>query len=135
MMLEQLDVQPGQKILELGAGTGFNAGLLGYLVGETGHVTTIDVDEDIVAGARGGLAAAGIHNVEVILGDGAVGHTPNAPYDRIEATVGAHGVPHAWLDQLALADGSSPRCACAAASPARSPLRTRTEPGAASAVR
>ncbi|MFD4767171.1 methyltransferase, FxLD system [Streptomyces niveus] len=101
MMLEQLDVEPGQKILELGAGTGFNAGLLGYLVGETGHVTTIDVDEDIVDGARGGLAAADIHNVEVILGDGAVGHTANAPYDRIEATVGAHGVPHAWLDQLA----------------------------------
>ncbi|MEW1687524.1 methyltransferase, FxLD system [Streptomyces sp. NPDC091265] len=101
MMLEQLDVQPGQKILELGAGTGFNAGLLGYLVGETGRVTTIDVDQDIVDGARGGLAAAGIHNVEVILGDGAVGHAPNAPYDRIEATVGAHAVPHAWLDQLA----------------------------------
>ncbi|WP_435616180.1 methyltransferase, FxLD system [Streptomyces coelicoflavus] len=101
MMLEQLDVQPGQKILELGAGSGFNAGVLGYLVGEKGHVTTIDVDEDIVAGARGGLAAASIHNVDVILGDGAVGHAPNAPYDRIEATVGAHGIPHAWLDQLA----------------------------------
>ncbi|MEU4659485.1 methyltransferase, FxLD system [Streptomyces sp. NPDC023723] len=100
-MLEQLDVQPGQNILELGAGTGFNAGLLGYLVGDTGHVTTIDVDEDIVDGARGGLTAANIHNVEVILGDGAVGHVPNAPYDRIEATVGAHGVPHAWLNQLA----------------------------------
>lgn len=100
MMLEQLDVQPGQKILELGAGTGFNAGLLGYLVGQKGHVTTIDVDEDIVDGARAGLAAADIHNVEVILGDGAVGHAPNAPYDRIEATVGAHGVPHAWLEQL-----------------------------------
>ncbi|MGW2137611.1 methyltransferase, FxLD system [Streptomyces sp. NPDC001773] len=101
MMLEQLDVEPGQKILELGAGTGFNAGLLGYLVGETGHVTTIDVDQDIVDGARGGLVAADIHNVEVILGDGAVGHAPNAPYDRIEATVGAHAVPHAWLEQLA----------------------------------
>lgn len=101
MMLEQLDVEPGQKILELGAGTGFNAGLLGYLVGKTGHVTTIDVDQDIVDGARGGLAAADIHNVEVVLGDGAVGHAPNAPYDRIEATVGAHAVPHAWLDQLA----------------------------------
>lgn len=101
MMLEQLDVQPGQNVLELGAGTGFNAGLLGYLVGEKGHVTTIDVDEDIVDGARAGLAAADIHNVEVILGDGAVGHTPNAKYDLIEATVGAHGVPHAWLDQLA----------------------------------
>lgn len=101
MMLEQLEVEPGQKILELGAGTGFNAGLLGYLVGEKGHVTTIDVDDDIVDGARAGLAAADIHNVEVILGDGAVGHAPNAPYDRIEATVGAHGVPLAWLEQLA----------------------------------
>ncbi|MGW8552837.1 methyltransferase, FxLD system [Streptomyces tubercidicus] len=101
MMLEQLEAGPDQKILELGAGTGFNAGLLGYLIGEKGHVTTIDVDEDIVDGARAGLAAAGIYNVEVILGDGAVGHAPNAPYDRIIATVGAHGVPHAWLDQLA----------------------------------
>ncbi|WP_322500258.1 methyltransferase, FxLD system [Streptomyces rochei] len=101
MMLEQLDVHPGQNILELGAGTGFNAGLLGYLVGEKGHVTTIDVDDDIVHGARRGLAAAGIHNVDVILKDGALGHASNAPYDRIEATVGAHGVPHAWLEQLA----------------------------------
>jgi protein-L-isoaspartate(D-aspartate) O-methyltransferase len=101
MMLEQLDVRPGQKILELGAGTGFNAGLLGHLVGETGHVTTIDVDQDIVDGARAGLAAAGISNVTVILGDGAVGSAQNAPYDRIIATVGAHGIPHAWLDQLA----------------------------------
>ncbi|KAF3470055.1 methyltransferase, FxLD system [Streptomyces sp. Tu 3180] len=101
MMLEQLDVEPGQRILELGAGTGFNAGLLGYLVGEKGHVTTLDVDQDIVDGARAGLAAAGIDNVEVILGDGAVGHASNAPYDRIEATVGAHAMPHAWLEQLA----------------------------------
>lgn len=59
------------------------------------------MDEDIVDGARAGLAAADIHNVKVVLGDGAVGHAPNAPYDRIEATVGAHAVPHAWLDQLA----------------------------------
>ncbi|MDJ1136274.1 methyltransferase, FxLD system [Streptomyces iconiensis] len=100
-MLEQLDVEPGHKVLELGAGTGFNAGLLGHLVGEKGHVTTVDVDDDLVEGARTGLEAAGIDNVEVILGDGALGYAPNAPYDRIEATVGAHGVPHAWLDQLA----------------------------------
>nr|WP_246235695.1 methyltransferase, FxLD system [Streptomyces boluensis] len=101
MMLEQMEVAPGQNVLELGAGTGFNAGLLGHLVGEQGHVTTIDVDDDIVDGARSGLKAAGISNVEVILGDGAVGYAKNAPYDHIVATVGAHGVPHAWLDQLA----------------------------------
>ncbi|MFE0765337.1 methyltransferase, FxLD system [Streptomyces smyrnaeus] len=101
MMLEQLDIEPGHKVLELGAGTGFNAALLGHLVGDKGHVTTVDVDDDLVEGARAGLEAAGIDNVEVILGDGALGYAPNAPYDRIEATVGAHGVPRAWLDQLA----------------------------------
>ena len=101
LMLEQLQVEPGHKVLELGAGTGYNAGLLAYLVGESGHVTTIDVDDDIVDGAQSGLAAAGIENVTVILGDGALGYADGAPYDRIIATVGAHGVPEAWLEQLA----------------------------------
>ncbi|MCG7524075.1 methyltransferase, FxLD system [Streptomyces sp. OfavH-34-F] len=101
LMLDQLDVQPGERILELGAGTGYNAGLLAHLVGEYGHVTTLDVDEDLVEGARAHLAAAGIGNVEAVTRDGALGYVEGAPYDRIVATVGAHGVPHAWLSQLA----------------------------------
>ncbi|MDF9813016.1 protein-L-isoaspartate(D-aspartate) O-methyltransferase [Streptomyces sp. SPB162] len=100
-MLDQLDAQPGERILELGAGTGYNAALLAHLVGETGHVTTIDVDHDLVEGARAHLAAAGFTNVEALTHDGAVGHADRAPYDRIIATVGAHGVPHAWMQQLA----------------------------------
>ncbi|TLQ46069.1 methyltransferase, FxLD system [Streptomyces marianii] len=101
LMLDQLDAQPGERILELGAGTGYNAALLAHLVGETGHVTTIDVDDDLVEGARAHLAAAGFTNVEALTRDGAVGHADGAPYDRIIATVGAHGVPHAWMQQLA----------------------------------
>ena len=101
LMLEQLQVQPGEKVLELGAGTGYNAALLGHLVGATGHVTTVDVDDDLVDGARAHLTAAGVENVTVLLRDGAVGHAEGAPYDKIVATVGAHGIPHAWLDQLA----------------------------------
>jgi protein-L-isoaspartate(D-aspartate) O-methyltransferase len=101
LMLDQLDVQPGQRILELGAGTGYNAALLAHLTGGTGHVTTIDVDDDLVEGARDHLATAGFTNVEALTRDGAVGNAAGAPYDRIIATVGAHGVPHAWLDQLA----------------------------------
>jgi protein-L-isoaspartate(D-aspartate) O-methyltransferase len=100
-MLDQLQAQPGERILELGAGTGYNAALLAYLVGETGHVTTIDVDDDLVEGARAHLAATGFTNVEALTRDGALGHAEGAPYDRIIATVGAHGVPHAWLRQLA----------------------------------
>ncbi|MFF7143327.1 methyltransferase, FxLD system [Streptomyces nodosus] len=101
LMLDQLEAQPGECILELGAGTGYNAGLLAHLVGENGHVTTLDVDDDLVEGARTHLAAAGITNVQAVTRDGALGYAEAAPYDRIIATVGAHGVPHAWLQQLA----------------------------------
>ncbi|MGW5102179.1 methyltransferase, FxLD system [Streptomyces sp. NPDC004100] len=101
LMLDQLGAQPGERVLELGAGTGYNAGLLAHLVGESGHVITLDVDDDLVAGARAHLAAAGITNVEAITRDGALGYAEAAPYDRIIATVGAHGVPHAWLQQPA----------------------------------
>ncbi|MEU5792234.1 methyltransferase, FxLD system [Streptomyces sp. NPDC047813] len=101
LMLDQLEAQPGERILELGAGTGYNAALIGHLVGPNGHVTTIDVDDDLVEGARAHLAAAGATNVEALTRDGALGHAEGAPYDRIIATVGAHGIPHAWLEQLA----------------------------------
>lgn len=100
MMLEQLAPQPGHRVLELGAGTGYNAALIGHLVGPTGHVTTVDVDTDLVDGARDHLATAGVTNVDVVLADGALGHPDHARYDRIIATVGVYDVPTPWLDQL-----------------------------------
>jgi protein-L-isoaspartate(D-aspartate) O-methyltransferase len=100
-MLEQLDVRPGHRILEIGAGTGINAALLAELAGPAGQVTTIDVDDDIVAGARSGLSAAGYHRAKVILGDGTDGYPPGAPYDRIIVTAGAWDLAPAWWQQLA----------------------------------
>jgi protein-L-isoaspartate(D-aspartate) O-methyltransferase len=100
MMLEQLDINPGEQLLELGAATGYNAALMATLTGPGGHVTTIDIDADLVDGARAHLAAAGIDNVDAITADGALGHPETAPFDRVIATVGAHEVPAAWLDQL-----------------------------------
>ncbi|MFC7482940.1 methyltransferase, FxLD system [Luedemannella flava] len=101
VMLAQLDAQPGHRVLEAGAGTGYNAALLGAVVGDNGYVTTLDIDDDIVDGARRHLHAAGSANVEALVGDGALGYPANAPYDRVIATVGAWEVPTAWLDQLA----------------------------------
>ncbi|MGN9813430.1 methyltransferase domain-containing protein [Micromonospora sp. BQ11] len=60
MMLEQLDARPGHRVMEAGAGTGYNAALLAAIVGDTGRVVTIDVDDDLVEGARKHLAAAGV---------------------------------------------------------------------------
>ncbi len=101
-MLEQLDVAPGHRVLEIGAATGINAALLAELVGPTGTVVTIELDDDLAAGARAGLAAAGYPQVKVICGDGALGHPTLAPYDRIIVTAGAWDIVSAWWQQLAL---------------------------------
>ena len=100
IMLEQLRVKPGQRVLEIGAGTGYNAALLAHLVDSGGRVVTLDYDEDLCADARRHLEAAGMETVEVVQADGAKGWAPGAPYDRIELTVGADDVTAAWFDQL-----------------------------------
>lgn len=85
-MLEQLDVQPSHRVLEIGAATGINAALLSELVGPTGSVVTVELDEDLADGARSGLAAAGYDRVEVICGDGALGDPSGKTFDRIIVT-------------------------------------------------
>ncbi len=100
IMLEQLDLRPGQRVLEIGAGTGYNAALMARLVGPTGAVTTLDLDADLVEQAARNLADAGYPQVRVVQGDGAYGHSPDAPYDRIILTVGAADVSPAWVEQL-----------------------------------
>lgn len=100
IMLEQLGVRPGDRVLEIGAGTGYNAALLARLAGPKGRVVTVDLDEEIVAEARDRLDAAGLPEVVVIRGDGGEGYPPGAPYDRIELTVGAWDIAPAWWEQL-----------------------------------
>lgn len=101
MMLDQLDVRSGDNILEIGAGTGYNAALLAYLTGNEGLVTTVDVDTDVTEHARRALRATGYDQVRVVDRDGALGSPEGAPFDRIIVTVGAWDLPSAWLDQLA----------------------------------
>jgi protein-L-isoaspartate(D-aspartate) O-methyltransferase len=100
-MLEQLDICPGHRVLEIGAGTGYNAALLAHLVGRTGAVTTVEYDSVVAASAQEALTRAGYGDVAVICGDGTFGWADNAPYDRIVVTAGAWDVPPAWWDQLA----------------------------------
>ncbi|MGQ0775424.1 MAG: methyltransferase, FxLD system [Pseudonocardiales bacterium] len=100
MMLDQLIVEPGNRILEIGAGTGYNASLLAELTGNAADVVTIDIDPDVTAQATRALAAAGYHEVRVITGDGGAGVPEHAPYDRLIATVSPWDIPRAWWDQL-----------------------------------
>ncbi len=100
VMLEQLGLAPGQRVLEIGAGTGYNAALMAHIVGESGEVVTVDIDRDLVDAARDHLEAAGFGRVRVVLGDGGDGHPGGARYDRIILTVGAWDVAPAWRDRL-----------------------------------
>ncbi len=101
IMLEQLDLRPGHRVLEIGAGTGYNAALMAHIVGDRGLIVTVDIDEDIVEGARAHLDAAGVTGVRVVCADGAAGFAGAAPYDRIILTVGAEDIAPAWVEQLA----------------------------------
>ncbi|OEV07390.1 methyltransferase, FxLD system [Streptomyces nanshensis] len=100
-MLEQLEAAPGQGVLEIGAATGINAALLAELVGESGRVVTIELDDDLTEGARTHLTEAGYERVTVLCRDGALGDPDRAPYDRIIVTAGAWDIPAAWWSQLA----------------------------------
>ncbi|ADP78956.1 Protein-L-isoaspartate(D-aspartate) O-methyltransferase [Pseudofrankia inefficax] len=99
-MLEKLDVRPGQRVLEIGAGTGYNAALLAQLVGPTGSVTTIEYDEAVASAARAALSGLGVA-VTVVHGDGMLGAPGQPTFDRIVVTAGAWDIPRAWWQQLA----------------------------------
>jgi protein-L-isoaspartate(D-aspartate) O-methyltransferase len=100
IMLDQLGLEPGHRVLEIGAGTGYNAALMAHIVGDTGEVTALDLDQDIVDGARAHLAAAGFERVRVVCADGGFGYPEAAPYDRIILTVAGWDVTPAWREQL-----------------------------------
>lgn len=100
-MLDALGVQPGQRVLELGTGTGWNAALLAYRAGagtDSGRVTSVDVDPSLTEQARARLAEAGVH-VLVETGDGGEGWPPGAPYDRVISTYAVDRVPWPWIAQ------------------------------------
>jgi protein-L-isoaspartate(D-aspartate) O-methyltransferase len=98
-MLELLDMRPGQRVLEIGAGTGYNAALMAHIVGSGGDVTTVDVDPEIVERARRALRETG-YRASVRDGDGRAGFPRGAPFDRVIVTACADEIAPAWLDQL-----------------------------------
>ncbi|MEV0279461.1 methyltransferase domain-containing protein [Streptomyces sp. NPDC050610] len=96
-MLGDLDVRPGQRVLEIGTGTGWNAALLAYRLGAA-NVVTVEVDGAVAARGRAGLERFGLP-VEVVHGDGALGSPERAPFDRVIVTCGVRRIPGAWLEQ------------------------------------
>lgn len=98
-MLDQLDVSPGDRILEIGAASGYNAALLGELTGPAGGVVSIEVDPALAEGARCHLRSVGVP-ATVLTADGWLGDPQGAPFDRVISTVGVWDLSPAWFEQL-----------------------------------
>ena len=100
-MTEWLNVMDGQKILEVGSGSGWQSAILSFLVGR-GKVFSIDRHPELVEFARNNLDKLGIENVTVVLGDGSVGFPKESPFDRIIITAACKKIPDPLLNQLSL---------------------------------
>ncbi len=100
-MTEWLDLKEGQKVLEIGSGSGWQSAILANIVGN-GKIYTVERHAKIASFAKNNLEKLGIENVEIIHGDGSLGLPEESPFDRIMITAACKKVPDALLDQLAL---------------------------------
>lgn len=98
LMTTALDLEPGDKVLEIGTGSGYAAAVLSLLCS---RVITIECIHDLARRAKKTLSRLGYDNVDVIEGDGTLGWPEQAPYDAIVATAGGPHIPSTLKVQLA----------------------------------
>lgn len=96
-MLRDLRVSKGATVLEIGTGTGWNAGLLAHRLGGD-NVVSVEIDGAVAERARHALRRAKL-DPRVVQGDGELGWAQGAPYDRVLATAGVRAIPPQWLEQ------------------------------------
>jgi protein-L-isoaspartate(D-aspartate) O-methyltransferase len=99
LMVEAAEVGPGERVLEIGAGSGYAAAILGRIAAE---VVAVERVPDLAALARARLEALGYANVRVVEGDGSAGLPEEAPFEAILVAASGRGVPQALVDQLAV---------------------------------
>lgn len=101
IMAEKLDLIKGLKILEIGTGCGYHAAVIATIIGDEGHIYTIERIEKLADKAKENLKKVGLEkNVSLNIGDGSLGLKEFSPYDRILVTCGAPEVPKSLIEQL-----------------------------------
>ncbi len=100
-MLELLEPKAGEKILDIGSGSGWQTALLAYIVGEKGKVISIERISELKSLAEKNIGKYNYQNIiKIMEGDGAKGFEPESPYDKIIAAASGKTFPSAWKNQL-----------------------------------
>ena len=102
-MLEQLQPKPGEKILDVGSGSGWTVGLLSQIVGETGKIFALEIVPELKEFGEKNVAKYSFIEkgiVKIICTDGSKGLTEEAPFDKILVSASASNIPAAWKEQL-----------------------------------
>lgn len=99
---EPLNLKKGDKVLEIGTGSGYGAAIARELVGSEGLVVTIEINETTFKFAKDNLVRTGYEDINVILGDGTEGYPNEAPYDAICVTAAGPNIPKPLIGQLAI---------------------------------
>lgn len=100
IMLDSLELKQGQKVLEIGAGSGYNAALIAEIIGPQGKVFTIERIAELAEFGRANLRKTGYGWVQVVVSDGTCGYKKEAPWDRILVTACAPEIPQPLIKQL-----------------------------------
>lgn len=100
IMTEAMNLSKGQHVLEIGTGSGYHAAVVSKLIGNNGHLYSIERFEELAKTARQHLRDEGIDNVTVIVGDGSIGYEEHAPYDCIYVTCSAPSIPPPLKNQV-----------------------------------
>ncbi len=100
MMTHALELKEGEKVFEIGTGSGYQSAIIARIVGPKGKVITTEVIPELVNFAKQNLAKAGIVNVEVYEDDGSKGMKDKAPFDKIIITAACKEFPKPLLEQL-----------------------------------
>jgi len=100
VMLEALSPESGDNILDIGSGTGWTTCLLAKIVGKKGKVTGMDIEQKLVDFAKENITKTEVKNIELVLGDGKKGYSPNASYDCILINAACDSVPELVTDQV-----------------------------------
>jgi len=100
LMMHYLELKKGQKVLEIGSGSGYQTALLSKIVGSKGKIYSVEIIDELVKFARKNIKKLNIKNVEIVKGDGSLGLKDYAPYDRILVTAGCPSIPKTLIEQL-----------------------------------